>query len=356
MPGRRAKGEGGIYKRKDGRWAGQYTVDTAVGTKRKYVYGKTRKEAAAKLAAALVDRDAGLVPCAAEDMTLGQYLHRWLDSTRSTVRIGTWKQYEMIVRLHLEPTLGSTRLEKLNALQIQSLYTRKLEEGVAPRRVRYVHATIHKALNDAVRWQLVTRNVAQAVKPPRYVPPEINPLDAEQVKALLRAARGDKLEALYVLAVTTGMRIGEILGLKWSDLDLEAGVLRVSRTVSGNVVNPPKTASGRRTIRLTALAVGALRKREREGEWIFCSSVGTTIDVCNFHKNSWRPLLRRAGLPRARVHDLRHTAATLMLSRGVPVKVVSEMLGHSDVSITLSIYAHVLQICRARPSSPSKTL
>ena len=134
-----------------------------------------------------------------------------------------------------------------------------------------------------------------------------------------------------------------MFGLKWSDVDLEAGTVQVRRTVAADgTVNPPKTSSGRRTIRLSRLATQALSRQPRTAEWIFPSTAGTPIGVCNFHKNSWKPLLKRAGLPPTKFHDLRHTAATLMLSRGVPVKVVSEMLGHADVSTTLSIYAHVL--------------
>lgn len=179
--------------------------------------------------------------------------------------------------------------------------------------------------------------------PPRPTKPEIKSLSAEQVKTLLAAARGDRLEALYVLAVTTGMRIGEMFGLKWSDVNLGAGTLQVRRTMAPDgTANPPKTASSRRTVRLSRLAIRALSGHPRTAEWVFASAARTPIGVCNFHKNSWRPLLQRAGLPHARVHDLGHTAATLMLSRGVPVKVVSEMLGHADVSTTLSIYAHVL--------------
>jgi integrase len=333
---RRIKGSGSVYTRRDGRVVGQYEVNG----KTRYVYGKDETEVADRVAEAIKNRDAGID---SENMTVGGYLDRWLVTIRDTIRTGSWKQYEMIVRLHIKPTLGGARLEKLNALQIQSFYRERLDAGLSPRRVQYVHVTIRKALKDAVKWRLIPYNVADAVTPPRPTKPEITPLTAEQVKRLLAATRGEKLEALYVLAVTTGMRIGEMFGLKWSDVDLEVGVLRVRRTVSADgTVNPPKTASSRRTVRLSTLAVRALTGHPRTAEWVFASAAGTPIGVCNFHKNSWRPLLQRAGLPHARVHDLRHTAATLMLSRGVPVKVVSEMLGHADVSTTLSIYAHVL--------------
>jgi integrase len=315
---------------------GQYEVNG----KTRYVYGRDEKQVADKVAEAIKNRDAGID---SENMTVGGYLDRWLVAIKDTIRIGTWKQYEMIVRLHIKPTLGGVRLDKINALQVQSFYRERLDAGLSPRRVQYVHVTIRKALKDAVRWRLIPYNVADAVKSPRPTKPEITPLHAEQVKMLLAAGRGDKLEALYILAVTTGMRVGEIFGLKWSDVDLDAGVLRVRRTVAADgTVNPPKTASSRRTVRLSKLAIRALSGHSRVAEWVFSSAAGTPINVCNFHKNSWRPLLKRADLPHARFHDLRHTAATLMLSRGVPIKVVSEMLGHADVGTTLSIYAHVL--------------
>ncbi len=333
---RRTKGSGSVYTLKDGRAVGQYEVNG----KTRYIYGRDETDVADRVAEAIKNRDAGID---SENMTVGGFLDRWLVAIKDTIRIGTWKQYEMIVRLHIKPTLGRVRLDKLNALQIQSFYRDRLDAGVSPRRVQYVHVTIHKALKDAVKWRLVTYNVADAVTPPRPTKPEITPLNAEQVKMLLAAARGDRLEALYVLAVTTGMRIGEMLGLKWQEVDLSAGTLQVRRTVAPDgTLNPPKTASSRRTVRLSRLAIRALRRHPRTAEWVFASAAGTPIGVCNFHKNSWRPLLKRAGLPHARFHDLRHTAATLMLSRGVPVKVVSEMLGHADVSTTLSIYAHVL--------------
>jgi len=333
---RRIKGSGSVYTRKDGRVVGQYEVNG----KTRYIYGRDETQVAERVAEAIKNRDAGID---SENMTVGGYLDKWLTAIRDTVRIGTWKQYEIIVRLHIKPTLGGTKLDKLNALQIQSFYRERLDAGLSPRRVQYVHVTIRKALKDAVKWRLIPYNVADAVTPPRPTKPEITPLSAEQVKILVAESRGDRLEALYIVAVTTGMRIGEIFGLKWSDVNLEAGILRVRRTVAADgTVNPPKTSSSRRTVRLSNLAIHALRRHPRTAEWVFASAAGTPIGICNFHKNSWRPLLKRAGLPHARVHDLRHTAATPMLSRGVPVKVVSEMLGHADVSTTLSTYVHVL--------------
>jgi integrase len=166
---------------------------------------------------------------------------------------------------------------------------------------------------------------------------------------LLDVARSDKLYAFYALAVTTGMRNGELLGLQWRDVGLDEGTLQVRRTVFNGHVNTPKTASGSRTIRLSKLAIRALKQhranaaKERISEWVFSTKTGTPISVHNVHNRSWRPMLKKAGLPETtRMHDLRHSCISLLLAQGIPVKVVSEMAGHADVSITLSIYGHVL--------------
>ena len=335
---RRGRGEGSIYRRKDGRWVGQYEV----GGKRRYVYGKTRKEVASKLTKALADRNEGLV-FDSDHLTVVQYLDRWLDSIRDTVRESTWVRHEINVRVHLKPALGRVRLGKLNPLQVQSFYRYKLDQGLSAASVLKIHSTLSKSLKQAVRWRLVPLNVCMAVVLPRITKPEIQPLDAQQMKALLKAAQGTDLYALWVLMATTGVRVGEALGLRWEDLDLDARTLRVNRTIYRGQSCLPKTDSSRRTVKLSRLATEALRQHSQQCEWVFPTSIGTTINVNNLRYRSWKRLLERAHLPSGtRIHDLRHSSATLLLSKGVPIKVVSEMLGHSDVSITLSIYAHVL--------------
>jgi len=342
---RRDKGEGSVYRRKDGRCVGEY--EDANG-KRRYVSGKTKAEVRAKLRKLLANRDEG-VAYDSEKLTVGDYLDRWLRALEGSVRQRTWQRHEEVVRLHLKPMIGCVKLDKLNALQVQNVYSEKLNAGLSERSVEIIHLALHKALKQAVRWSLVPRNVAEAVTPPRPPKREITPLTHQQLRALLQAARNDDLYALWVLACTTGMRNGELLAVKWRDIDLEAGTLQIKRTVFDGTVSPPKTASGRRTIRLSKLAIAALQEHrakatERQtSEWVFGSRAGTLISVHNLHNRSWKPLLERTGLPAGtRMHDLRHSAATLLLSKGVAVKVVSEMLGHADVSTTLSIYAHVL--------------
>jgi integrase len=278
-----------------------------------------------------------------------RYMDRWLESIRDKVRPGTLKPYEAITRLHIRPTLGKVKLEKLTALQLETLYREKLGEGLSARRVRYIHVTIRKALKDAVRLQLLPRNVADATMPPKATKSKVKPLTQDQLRTLLDAANGDKLEALYVLAITTGMRQGELLGLRWKDVDLDAGTLTVNRSVYDGEINPPKTEAGNRTIKLSKLAIAALKQHRinaakvRISEWCFPNSKGDTIHHQNLHNRSWKPLLRKAGLPHTtRFHDLRHSCISLLLARGVPIKVVSEMSGHADVSITLSVYGHTL--------------
>jgi integrase len=342
LPKKRGNGEGSVYRRKDGLWVGQYVIKTSDGTKTKYIYSKSRKEAVDKLTKAIAERDSGLVyDCGS--LTVEEYLDKWLDGIKGTVRERTWQRSEEIVRLHLVPTLGKSRLDSLNSLQVQTLYRSKLDSGLSSRTVQTIHATLHKALKQAVRWQLIPRNVTEAVEPPKASKMEIKPLDEKQAKGLLKAARGNRSEALYVLAVTTGMRQGELLGLQWKDVDLDSGTLRVNRTIFSGVVSPPKTTKSRRSIKLSKSALVALKNHEKTSEWVFSTASGKPINHSNLRIRSWKPLLKKANLPPdTRFHDLRHTCATLLLGKGVHPKIVQELLGHSSISITLDTYSHVL--------------
>jgi integrase len=195
-------------------------------------------------------------------------------------------------------------------------------------------------LKDAVRLQLLSRIMADAAIPPRPVKREIVPLEHEQMWALLDATRGDRREVLYILAITTGLRQGELRGLQWRDIDLDAGTLRVNRSVYDGVISPPESSAVRRTAALRQHRLSTAK--QRTCEWV-PNSRGTTIGHQNLHNRSWKPLLKRAGLPHStRFHDLRHSCISLLLARGVPIKIVSELAGHADVSITLSVYGHVL--------------
>jgi integrase len=232
MAKKRGNGEGSIYRRKDGRWGGQYLVYTAGGPKYRYIYGKTRRVVAEKLAKAMTDRNSGLIFDAGK-MTLGEYLDRWLsDSVKGTVRPSTYERHEAIIRLHVKPSLGRVGLKKLTPAHVRGLYREKLDARLAPATVRKIHHTLHKALSQALSDGLVPRNAAD-VKAPRPTPEENHPLSEGEARAFLEAAKesGDRFEALYVLAITTGLRRGELLGLRWDDADLERGTLRVGRAL-----------------------------------------------------------------------------------------------------------------------------
>jgi integrase len=357
---KRGNGEGSITRRKDGLYMARYTVETAIGAKRKTLYGKTRGEVSEKLTKAMADRDDGLV-FDADNLKVGEYLERWLvDSVLDTVRPTTYERYEQIVRIHVRPALGSVKLKNLTPVHVRGLYREKLEAGLSARTVQYIHVTLHKALKQAVQDGLIPRNATEAVKAPQVRREEMRPLSAEQVKVLLEVARGDRLEALYVLAIHTGLRQGELLGLKWEDVDLESGTLRVRRTLvtakGGPVLTAPKTKGSRRSVKLTQDAVEALRSHLkhqlqeidragslwRENGLMFASESGEPLDRRYLTSCRYKALLKRAELPMIRFHDLRHTCATLLLSKNVNPKIVSEMLGHASIAITLDTYSHVL--------------
>jgi integrase len=231
--------------------------------KRRYVSGKTKEDARNKKRQAMADADRGLV-FDAGSITVEEYTARWLaDSVRDTVRSTTYERYEQITRKHIVPEIGRVKLKALTPAHVRGLYRKKLEAGLSPRTVQYIHVTLHKALKQAVRDGLVPRNSTEAVKPPQVRREEIHPLTPEQVKTLFEAAKGDRLDALYVLAVTTGLRQGELLGLKWDDVDMEAGTLSVRRTLTtakgGPVLSAPKTKGSRRTVKLSQTALEALR-------------------------------------------------------------------------------------------------
>jgi integrase len=357
---KRGNGEGSITKRDDGRWMARYTVRTMKGPKRRTVYGRTRAEASAKLAKAMADRDGGLI-FDAGSLTVGDYLDRWLsNSVKDTVRERTYERYEEILRLHVKPALGRLKLRALTPAHVQDFYRDRLDNGFSPATVQKIHVILHKALSQAVSWSLVPRNASEAVRAPRHAPKEMRPLCPDGARRLLDTAEGDRLEALYVLAIHTGMRQGELLGLKWENVDLAANAIRVRHTLlrtKGRVIlGEPKTKKSRRTVNLTGAASRALEEHlerqlkvmERLGDLyrdqglVFTTEVGTPINPSNLRKRSFAPLLQKAGLPHLRFHDLRHTCATLLLSKNIHPKYVQELLGHATVSITLDTYSHVL--------------
>ncbi len=359
---KRGNGEGSIYpfKRNGVKvgYRGSYWVDTAGGPKRRYITGKTRDDVRDKLTKALSDRAGGLV-FDAGTTTMGEYLTQWLsDSVRGTVRESTYRSYKQVLNSQLVPGLGRVKLAKLRPDHVRKLYRDMLDRGLSTRTVQYAHTLLKRALTQAIHDGLIPRNVAEAVKPPKLKQDEIQPLSADQVRSLLQAAdeAGDRLAILYTVAVRTGMRPGEMLALRWSDVDLETGTLQINRALSGGEFTPPKTARSRRRINLspaTAAALKSHRKRQLEerlakaGLWqdydlVFPSSVGTPKSQRNLNRE-FKATAKRAGLPEHfKLYDLRHTCATLLLSRNIHPKYVQELLGHASIALTLDTYSHVI--------------
>jgi integrase len=361
----RANGDGDVYPRKNkaGKIKSYRGAYVGPDGKRRYVSGKSKEEARKALREARSGADQGIV-FDAESLRVGEYLDRWLsDSVRDTVRQRTYERYESIVRVHIKPAFGRIKLKSLTPNHVRTLYRKKLDSGLAPRTVNYVHTTLHKALKDAVSDGLVPRNAA-SVKAPRPDKPEIRPLSPDQARKLIAAAREacDRFEALYVLALHCGLREGELLGLRWDDVDFggSSATVHVRRTLSetrtGHKFEKPKNGKGR-SVKCSQKATEALRShRARQGEerlrvgslWqdnglVFPTTTGTTMSGTNLLGRHFKPLLTRAELPAIRLHDLRHTCATILLMAGKHPKYVQELLGHASINITLDTYSHVIE-------------
>lgn len=287
--------------------------------------------------------------------TLAGFLNRWLeDSARLNVRERTLENYRRAVNLHIAPKLGGMKIDKLTTAQVEWFYAELERGGVGCHTRRLCHAVLRLALSKAVKWKVASHNVCIDADAPRVTTKETEALTAEEVGTLLAAAVGDRLEALYVLAVTSGMRLGELFGLQWANVDLEAGSLFVRHALqesSGKLtLGEPKTAKSKRNVALPKLAVDALRgHRERQlaamrlpTGYVFTNTEGNPLRRSHFHRQMFKPLLKAAGLPDIRFHDLLHTTATLLLRQGINAKIVSERLGHSKIGITMDLYSHVM--------------
>lgn len=331
--------------------------DPATGKRRqKRVTARTKREVEQQVAALIQAGQSGLTD--AGKLTVRAFFDRWLEATSPTLRAVTVRRYRDLVRLHVTSVIGNTPLAKLTAADVQRLYADRLKV-LSPTTVRYVHAVLHHALDDAVKWGLLVRNVADAVEPPQKARTEMRVWNAEQVRQVLRAAADDPLEALWRLAIYTGMRRGELLAVKWSDLDLDAGALFVQRSLGRGLTarleeGEPKSRSGRRRIALSPSVVDILRRhRVRQLEHrlalgdayedrgvVFANDTGGHLHP-NVLYRRFGALIMRAGVPTIRFHDLRHTSATLLLAEGVHGKIVQERLGHANIAMTLDLYSHV---------------
>jgi integrase len=358
MGKRRGHGEGSVFRRKDCTWCGVLTIgyDGTGKRRRRYVYGATKAETLEKL---MRLQHAKLTGELGEPtrFTVAAYLRHWLETAaRPAIREATHLLYADLIRLHINTRIGGVALTKLTPAHVQELLVEMEHAGSSARLRQIVYGVLHKALKQALLWNLVPRNVCEAVIRPRVPEYVAKVLTKEQCETLLQSAKGERLEALYVSAITTGLREGELFGLVWPNVNLKDGWLQVTRQLANHAGHPSlaelKTASSRRKIILPAFAVASLREhRQRalvEGtyynamELVFTDTDGKPLRKSNFLRRTFYPFLKQAGLPRIRFHDLRHTAATLRLQQGDHPKVVQELLGHSRVSVTLDTYSHVM--------------
>jgi len=354
---KRGNGEGSIYQRaSDGRWVGAYT---ATDGRRRFIYANSRSEVRDRLVVAQREAQQGISPAPAR-LTVDTFFDQWLDAVKPSLRPRTFSSYSDLLRLHVRPLIGKVALAKLTPREVQSLVNDRLAAGLSPRTVQYVHAVLRRALGHAEKWGLVGRNVARLVDGPRVPHAEIHPLTPDEARQLLAFVRGSPDEALYTVAIAIGLRQGEALGLRWVDLDLEnarASVVQTVITVKHEVqIGDPKTAKGTRAVELDPATVAALREhRKRQATerlqmgagWtdhglVFCHIEGGPLHPERFSR-TFADRSRQLGLPSIRLHDLRHTWATLALETGVHPKVVQERLGHANISITMDIYSHVTE-------------
>lgn len=355
MPKKRGQNEGSIFRRKDGRWVGQVRIENKNTVK----YFQTQREAREWVKQMTEQIQAGLSLSGSQQIT-GEYLKQWLTIVQTTIRPKTFDQYRYVVHLHLIPTIGQIKLRELRPEHVQTLLNNKLQSGCSNRTVILIHGVLHRALNMGLKLGLVVRNVSDAVTKPRLAHKEMMVLDDIQVRNLLLAAKDNGCDTFLQVAITTGMRLGEILGLRWSDLDWSTRKIQINRQVGrinrkGLVFSEPKTAAGRRSIKLGAATIQKLQEhyqaqqvqkgwmgdKWQDNNLVFPNSIGRPMEHSNVLK-IFREILAKAGLPPIRFHDLRHTAATLMLKEGINPKIVQERLGHSDITLTLNTYSHVL--------------
>lgn len=355
---RRSRGEGAVYRIADGTWRASLVITNPLtgATARRAVRGRTQAAAVAKLDKLRTSAATGAFP---SGETTGAYLQGWLESVRPRVRPATIREYRRHLEAYVIPAIGRVELTRLVPGQIEAITSGMLARGLAPATARHARTVLRHALGDAMRSGLLVRNVAALARPPRHERPEMQTLTAQQVREFLARTAEDPLGPLFALAVTSGLRQGELIGLEWRDVDLTGGLLTVRRSMAlaadGTYqLAEPKTTRSRRTVNLPRRAADALRVEQRRQDaakaaagnaWqnvdgmVFTDSAGRPVKASAV-SHEFRRVADELGFAGVRFHDLRHTAATLALGAGVGLKVVSDMLGHSTISITADTYAH----------------
>ncbi|MFI9026523.1 tyrosine recombinase XerC [Streptomyces sp. NPDC053560] len=356
---RNPNGAGTITKRKDGRYQAAVYVLQPDGTRaRKFAYGKTWAECDEKRRK-LLDKVANGIPVPTRSAKLAEWLPYWLENViKPRRKLSTYDKYESHVRLYLVPMIGAKRLESLGVADVRRLLV-QLEKKTTAATAKEAHRVLRTALTAACREELITRNVASLVEPPRSKPRELSPWTLDETLDFLGAARKDPLYAAFVLAVTMGLRRGEIVGLRWTDVDLEKRVLYVRQQTQrrrGVLYDDDPKGRRRRAVPLPAMCVAPLRwhrlrqaaAKERAGEsweeggYVFATRNGRQVEPRNIYRSFTR-VAQSAGLRVIRLHDARHGCATLLTAAGVAPRVVMEILGHSQISITMDVYTHVVQ-------------
>jgi len=327
MAKRRAKGEGSIFREKTtGYWVAEITLPNGKKRRKRSKQQKVVKEWLLDQRKAVVDN----IFLNDERITVADYLDRFMSEVAAhTLAPSTIRSYSYLIRDHIQPEIGRVRLIDLRPEQLQSLYSLKLNAGLSKRTVQYIHAILRRSLNKALRSGLIIRNSTDAVTPPRPVKKPPQTLSADEVNVFLKSVEDHHWYPIYLLAITTGMRKGEILGLQWEDVDLKV------------MLGEPKSATAKRNISWSVKAIEALRQRKLDEGFVFTTSTGRPISQRNLTRH-FHASLEKAGLKRMRFHDLRHTAATLLLQANVHPKIVQEMLGHSTIVLTLDTYSHVI--------------
>lgn len=349
---RRGRGEGSITQRTDGRWSGRIDLGFDANGKRirKEVYGRTRKEAHEKLQDLIAEHRSGMLATPSK-IKVGDYLDEWLETIiKPQMAASTLRDYSGCVRVHVKPAIGKVELQKLNAIQVDALY-RKIEATGVKSTAARCHKILSKALKRAVKLRIIPVNVCSQTEIPSYKIPEVETWTAKQAETFLKAIRENRLYGLYLLAITTGMRVGEICALRWENVNLEGGELfvRLTTTEDGGT-KPPKTEKSRRRVPLSRSVVDAMRDRRRESlsegnaasPWVFCADRGGMYWRNHLVNRIFKRLIRKNELPEIRFHDLRHCCASVLLQENTHPAIVQGLLGHSKIKTTMDTYSHLI--------------
>jgi integrase len=347
---RRGRGEGSVYQRGDGTWAAAMSLGVGADgkRKRKLVYAPTKGELLEKLRRTQHALDRGQLADSG-GLTLGAFVDVWLADFKATWAARTHEYYVTQAEKHIKPHIGGTRLEKISPVLLRGFFSSLADAGVSANLQSKIGTTIGVMLAYAVSLGLLNHNPARDVKKPRRTKFESRTWNANELRTFLDAAQGDRFEALFILACDTGMRSGELLGLRWQDVDFDGSAVNVRRSAQKGGLKEPKTAAGHRRIPLSPSTVAALNVRRKaalvEGTYaadrtVFCNQVGGLMLHANLYHRHFVPLVVKAAVPKIRFHDIRHSAATLLLGGGVDLATVSARLGHASKATTVAFYAH----------------